>query len=127
MLLIPVAHLALRHASKSGRARLDQIEGFRKFLSEVETDPLARSVSPIPFQEPELFQKYLPFAFALDVQAQWARRFENIVAADSVGEIEISTASTTSDLISLDLTAFGLFVQRWFPFDLGEIKVSLGP
>jgi hypothetical protein len=127
MLLIPLAHLALRNTSKSGRALLDQIEGFQRFLSEVETDPLALSVSPIQFQKPEFFEEYLPFAFALDVQEQWARRFENIVAADSVGEIETSTASTTSDLISLDLTAFGLFVQRWFPFDLGEIKVSLGP
>jgi len=127
MLLIPTAHLALKNTSKSGRGLLDQIEGFRTFLSEVETDPLSRSDSPIQFQKPELFEKYLPFAFALDVQEQWARRFENIVATDSVGEIEISTASTTSDLISLDLTAFGLFVQKWFPFDLGEIKLSLGP
>ncbi len=125
MLLIPLAHLALRNTSKSGRPLLDEIEGFRRFLSEVETGPLARSGSPIQFQKPEFFEKYLPFAFALDVQEQWARRFENIVVADSVGEIETSTASTTSDLISLDLTAFGMFVQRWFPFDLGEIKVSL--
>jgi hypothetical protein len=127
ILLVPAAHLALRNTSKSGRAQLDQIEGFRRFLSEVETDPLTRSGNLAELQKPEVFEKYLPFALALDVQEQWARRFENLVAANSVGEIEISTASTTSDLISLDLTAFGLFVQKWFPFDLGEIKLSLDP
>jgi hypothetical protein len=127
MLLVPATHLALRNNSKSGRALLDQIEGFRRFLSEVGTDPLARSGNTIQFQTPELFEKYLPFAYALDVQEQWARRFENIVTTDSVGELEISTTAMTSDLISLDLTAFGLFVQKWFPFDLGEIKLSFGP
>ncbi len=124
MLLVPVVHMALKSPTKSGRAMLDQIEGFRRFLSEVETDPMGRTNRPP--QTRELFEKYLAYAFALDAEDKWAHKFEDIVAADSIGELEGPTSVVSSDFASLDLTAFGLFVQKWFPFDLGEIKMSIG-
>jgi Predicted membrane protein (DUF2207) C-terminal domain len=126
VLLIPATHLALRGTTKSGSALMAQIEGFRKFLAEVEADPRERVDKTSPVFNPALFEKYFPFAFALDVQDQWARRFSDIVAADS-GGLEFSTTNMASNLLSLDLTAFGLFVQKWFPFELGEIKISIGP
>jgi hypothetical protein len=108
MLLVPVAHMALKSPTKSGRGMLDQIEGFRRFMSEVETAPMGKT-NRLP-QTRELFEKYLSYAFALDVEDKWAHQFEDTIAADSIGELEEPTNAMTTDLVSLDLTAFGLFV-----------------
>ena len=78
-------------------------------------------------KSPELFEKYLPYAFALDVEDQWAHQFEDLAASDAVGALEGPAESLSSDWATLDLTAFGIFVQKWFPFELGEIKISVGP
>ena len=123
--MIPVAHVALTAPTKSGRALLAQIEGFRKFLSEVESGPMA--LMHRDEKTPALFEKYLPYAFALDVEDQWARHFEDVAASDAVGALEGPAESLSSDWATLDLTAFGIFVQKWFPFELGEIKISVGP
>jgi uncharacterized membrane protein YgcG len=51
----------------------DRIRGFRHFLSRVESDRYQRVITT-----PDLFEKYLPYAIALKVDARWARAFEGI-------------------------------------------------
>ena len=51
--------------TKEGRAVLDKIEGFREYLSVAESDNL----------DPAIFEKFLPYALALNVELAWSRKF----------------------------------------------------
>jgi uncharacterized membrane protein YgcG len=68
----------LQAASKTGRDVMDQIEGFKQYLSVAEEDRL-NALNP-PEKTPELFEKFLPYAIALDVQNAWAKRFAGVLA-----------------------------------------------
>ncbi|MGI8619831.1 MAG: DUF2207 domain-containing protein, partial [Gemmatimonadaceae bacterium] len=47
--------------------------GFREFLSRVETDRYKRMIT-----SPQMFERFLPYAMAFDVEEKWARAFEDI-------------------------------------------------
>lgn len=57
----------------TGRAMLDYLEGFTLFLSVTEKDRL-NFFHPVEMT-PELFQKYVSYAFALGVDQAWSERF----------------------------------------------------
>ena len=63
----------LRAPTELGRKALDEIEGFRLFLARTEGDRLDR-MHP-PEKTPALFQAYMPYALALDVQNRWSEQF----------------------------------------------------
>jgi uncharacterized membrane protein YgcG len=69
----------LKAPSRSGRKAMDDIEGFRQYLGVAEEDRL-NALNP-PEKTPELFERFLPYAIALDVQNEWARRFAGVLAA----------------------------------------------
>ena len=73
----------LQAASQEGRKVMDQIEGFRQYLSVAEEDRL-EYLNP-PKKTPELFEKFLPYAIALDVENSWAKKFTGVLAAAGVG------------------------------------------
>src|SRR5262249_6301292 len=52
-----------------GRKLLDEIEGFRDFLLSVEKLPMDRADSPE--NKPSLYERYLPYAVALEVEQRW--------------------------------------------------------
>ncbi len=52
---------------------MDKIEGFREFLNATEKDRL--NVFHPPLLTPEVFERFLPYAFALDVEQAWSERF----------------------------------------------------
>lgn len=56
-----------------GTRELEKVLGFQEFLSRVEGDRLERVV-----KTPEMFERYLPYAMALGVEANWAKAFESI-------------------------------------------------
>ena len=68
----------LKSPTRTGQTLMDQIEGFRKYLSSsrVEVtptgDPSRRTV--------ELFEENLPYALALDVENEWADQFQEVLA-----------------------------------------------
>jgi uncharacterized membrane protein YgcG len=64
----------LRAPTLAGRKVMDQIEGFRRYLETAEQDRLDRMQSPK--LTPEVFEAFLPYAFALGVQNRWCERFE---------------------------------------------------
>ena len=70
-------HYLLKAPTQAGRTVLDKIAGFKMFLGAVEGDQLNR-MSP-PDQTPQLFEKYLPYALALDVEQAWAEKFSGIL------------------------------------------------
>jgi uncharacterized membrane protein YgcG len=67
----------LKAPTHVGRQVLDQIEGFRMYLSVAEKDRLG-FLHP-PDETPELFEKFLPYAMALDVENEWGERFAGIL------------------------------------------------
>jgi uncharacterized membrane protein len=69
----------LQTPTVAGRAIMDRIEGFRQYLGVAEEDRL-NALNP-PDKTPELFERFLPYAIALDVEVAWATRFAAVLAA----------------------------------------------
>jgi uncharacterized membrane protein YgcG len=81
-ILGPVALLGFRGLQAptvAGRSVMDRIEGFRQYLGVAEEDRL-NALNP-PDKTPELFERFLPYAIALDVEIAWATRFAAVLAA----------------------------------------------
>ncbi len=70
-------HRLLKRPTSAGRSVLDKIEGFKMFLGAVEGDRLNRAYPPE--KTPEVFEKLLPYALALDVEQAWAQKFAGII------------------------------------------------
>jgi uncharacterized membrane protein YgcG len=70
--------------SAAGRKLQDEIEGLRQYLGVAERDELARSKAPP--KTPEEFNRFLPYAFALDVEKTWADRFAVALGAAAVAQ-----------------------------------------
>ena len=84
--LAPLAGLGFRWLqapSMKGRRVMDQIDGFKQYLSVAEEDRL-EFLNP-PEKTPELFERFLPYAIALRVENSWADRFTGVLAAAGVG------------------------------------------
>jgi len=78
----------LKAPTLAGRKLLDEIEGFKRFLAATEQDRL-NTLNPAD-RTPQLFEKFLPYALALDVEQQWAEQFSGIIdkaaVADEAGQ-----------------------------------------
>lgn len=61
-----------------GRRILDQIEGFKLYLSVAEKQGL--DMRNPPEKTPQLFEKFLPYALSLDVENQWSKQFADVLA-----------------------------------------------
>jgi len=68
----------LKAPTLAGRKIMDQIEGFKLYLSVAEKERL-NLLNP-PEKTPELFEKYLPYALALDVENAWSEQFAEVLA-----------------------------------------------
>lgn len=67
-----------------GRKILDKIEGFEMYLSTAEKDRL-NYITPVE-KTPELFEKYLPYAFALNVEQKWSEQFSDVLAKAAIDQ-----------------------------------------
>jgi uncharacterized membrane protein len=65
--------------TREGRAVMDRIAGFRRYLAVTEEQRF-ETLHP-PEKTPALFERYLPHAIALDVENQWAAKFAAVLAA----------------------------------------------
>lgn len=89
--LAPLALLGfhwLQAPTAAGRAIMDRIDGFRQYLGVAEEDRL-NALNP-PDKTPELFERFLPYALALDVENRWAKRFAAVLAAAGAGAVAAS-------------------------------------
>ena len=68
----------LKRPTIEGRGVMDKIEGFKMYLATAERD-LLDAAHP-PEKTPELFEKFLPYALALDVENDWAEKFTDVLA-----------------------------------------------
>ena len=81
MALMNVAffHL-LRAPTKAGRKVMDEIEGFRLYLSVAEAEWMNMARDKAPEMSPDLFEAYLPYAVALGVEKPWSDAFQRHMA-----------------------------------------------
>jgi len=79
----------MKAPTRAGSKLLDQIEGFRQYLDVAEKDEL--KFKDAPPLTPKLFERYLPYAMALDVEERWSERFARELARAGVPEAEAST------------------------------------
>ena len=93
-----ILHGAFVHLMKAptfaGRRLMDQVEGFKMFLGAVDGDRLNRAVPPQ--QTPEVFEKFLPYALALDVEQDWANKFSGVLSAAGTAPGSSGSAYTPS-------------------------------
>lgn len=68
----------MKAPTEFGRQIMDEIEGFKMYLGKAEKDRL--NFHNPPEKTPELFEKYLPFAIALDVENEWGDQFDDVLA-----------------------------------------------
>lgn len=61
-----------------GRSVMDQLEGLKMYLSVAEKDRL-NLLNP-PKKTPALFEQFLPWALALDVEQEWSEQFSDLLA-----------------------------------------------
>jgi uncharacterized membrane protein YgcG len=85
----------LQAPSVEGRKVMDQIDGFRDYLGVAEEDRL-NALNP-PDKTPELFERFLPYAVALDVENAWAKRFAGVLAAAGAAAAANSWYTGNSD------------------------------
>ena len=94
LVLLPLAISAfwwMYAPTREGRLMMDRIAGFRHYLAITEEERLD-SMHP-PEKTPELFERYLPYAIALDVENRWAERFSGVLAAAAAAGATAQTAS----------------------------------
>lgn len=72
-------HHLLKAPTLAGRALMDRVEGFKMFLTAVDADRLQTIVRPD--KTPQLFERFLPYAFALGVEHAWAEQFAQVLAS----------------------------------------------
>jgi len=91
ILVIVLINVLFYHLLKAptllGRKILDEIEGFKMYLGVAEKDMLNK-MTPVE-KNPELFEKYLPYALALDVEQLWAEKFDEVFRKSQTADKEI--------------------------------------
>lgn len=68
----------MKAPTRLGRRLLDEIDGFKSYLMVAEQDRM--NFHNPPQTTPDLFEKYLPHAMALDVENEWSELFEDYLS-----------------------------------------------
>ena len=90
MLLTVIAFAFLiRAPTAEGRKLMDEIEGFKLYLSVAERDELARMQGPEapPHIDAARYERLLPFAVALEVEEAWTDKFTLAVGAAAAAQV----------------------------------------
>ncbi len=87
-----------------GRKTMDIIEGFRMYLRAADEQRID-AMNP-PKKTIELYEKYMPWAVALDCEIEWGKQFQDIIATAAI------TAATSSGISHMhrdfsDRSSFG--------------------
>ena len=98
-------HHLLKAPTLAGRALMDRVEGFKMFLTAVDSDRLQTIARPD--KTPQLFERFLPYAFALGVEHAWAQQFSQVLAqAATAGGSGSSTGYSPSWYSGAALASF---------------------
>ena len=86
-----IFHHLLKAPTLAGRALMDRVEGFKMFLTAVDADRMQMMTAPN--RTPQLFERFLPYAFALGVEHAWAQQFSQVLAQAATADASGSGAS----------------------------------
>jgi uncharacterized membrane protein YgcG len=114
----------LKAPTLAGRKLMDEIEGFKLYLSVAEKERL--NILNPPEKTPELFEKYLPYALALDVENEWSEQFAEVLAAASTDEGYRPTWYTGSTWRSLDMAGFATSLGTSLPGAISSSSTAPG-
>jgi uncharacterized membrane protein len=78
-----IFHILLKAPTMAGRALMDQIEGFRLYLTTTGQD--RRDVRTPLKSTPDQFERLLPYAIALNVELVWGEKFAAVLAQTARG------------------------------------------
>ena len=82
IVIILITHVVFKSImsayTKKGREIVDHLLGFKMYLAQAERH-IYNQLAP-PEKTLDLFEKYLPYAVALNVQNEWASKFDSIIA-----------------------------------------------
>lgn len=73
----------LKAPTQLGRKMMDNFAGFSEFLSVAEKDRM--NFANPPERTPELFEKFLPYALALDIEQAWSEQFSEKLQLSAQG------------------------------------------
>ncbi len=64
-----------------GKDIFEQLNGFKKYIKTAEVNRVAASN---PMDEERIFCEYLPYAFAMDLENEWMKKFENTLSKATI-------------------------------------------
>src|SRR3989344_4493817 len=105
VIVIPI--MIMRLANKltpQGIAALGKILGFKEFLQLTDKDKLR--LLNAPELQPEMFEKFLPYAMVLGVEDKWAQKFEGIYNTTPNWYEDPTAASFNSYVFARNLALF---------------------
>lgn len=113
----------LKAPTVEGRKVMDQIEGFKMYLGTAERYRLEELNAPA--KTPELFEKYLPYAIALDVENQWGEQFNEVLKKASTATQGYSPVwYSGSSFNTANLAVFPAFINSSIGNALASASVS---
>ena len=71
--------IVMKRPTLRGRQLLDEMLGFKDYLEIAEKNEM--NLRNPPEKTPQLFEAYLPYALALDVDQLWAEKFSEVLAS----------------------------------------------
>lgn len=95
-LVLKIFNRLLPAYNAAGRKLMDHIEGFRMFL--VTADVQRFDAMAPPEKTLELYEKYLPFAIALNCEVEWGKQFETILEAAQLDPKTAAMSTFTSNI-----------------------------
>ena len=108
LLVAGIIHGTFVHLMKAptfaGRRLLDQVQGFKLFLSAVDGDRLNRILPPE--QSPATFERFLPYALALNVEQAWAEKFSGVLSTAGTAPGSNGAAYTPSFYSAASMNGF---------------------
>ncbi|MBL7726386.1 MAG: DUF2207 domain-containing protein [Dinghuibacter sp.] len=88
-----VFYKLIKAYTPEGRKVMDQVEGFKMFLTAADEQRI-NFVNP-PEKNLQLYETYLPFAIALDCEIEWGKQFEDIIRSASIDPDSGSISSSS--------------------------------
>lgn len=82
----------LKTLTPQGAKMLDRIKGLQMYLETAEEERLS---SFDPLKTNEVFEKFFPYAFALDIDQKWSEQFDDVISAALVGTVNTLWAKGT--------------------------------
>jgi Predicted membrane protein (DUF2207) len=107
-----VYHELLKAPTHLGRELLDKVQGFKMFLTATEGDQIKR-MAPVNWNA-DTFNRYLPYAIALDVEQEWTSKFNQAVTAAT------ATAGGTTGSMTYSGGVATAFIAGGFAGSLGD-------